>query len=78
MKKIGDPLRNDFGSPGTISQKTGLKIIKILFRYIYIKNTLRVCVCEAQSMTVSFLNDTLRVCVCVYQIILTVILKLGL
>ena len=26
MKKIGDPLRNDFGSPGTISQKTGLKI----------------------------------------------------
>ena len=24
MKKIGDPLRNDFGSPGTISQKTGL------------------------------------------------------
>ena len=28
MKKIGDPLRNDFGSPGTISQKTGLKLQK--------------------------------------------------
>ena len=28
MKKIGDPLRNDFGSPGTISQKTGLKYKK--------------------------------------------------
>ena len=28
MKKIGDPLRNDFGSPGTISQKTGLKAVR--------------------------------------------------